>query len=73
MSCLPVALFKTNHVSIRFPDKLIFNKEVRIDLVFLSGKPAFSIVDVGTNFVASRLLSGEDTETILDTFYIHGL
>ena len=53
---------------VRFPDDAVFNKRVLIDLMWLSGAPVLHIADAGTNFSAARFLSGEDTQTIRNTF-----
>jgi hypothetical protein len=41
----------------RFPDDVVFNQEILLDLYWLKEKPALSVVDAGTNFCASRFLA----------------
>lgn len=53
---------------VRFPDSVVFNKRIALDLMYLSGDPVLHIVDIGTNFSAARFLSGEDAKTIWNTF-----
>ena len=52
----------------RCPDEIIFNKEVRIDLMFLQGKPVIHVVDTGTNVSAARFLPSQSTDAISNTF-----
>lgn len=53
---------------VRFPDSVLFNQELRLDLVYLDGSPVLHVVDCGTNFNAARFLHGEDAETVWNTF-----
>lgn len=46
----------------------MFNKTVRIDLMFINGEPVLHAVDAGTTFSSARFLSAENTETIWNTF-----
>lgn len=53
---------------VRLPDDVIFNKEVRLDLMFLDGKAVLHVLDTGTNFSAARFLSSHSSEAIWNTF-----
>ena len=69
-SCHACQIYSTKPITfqVRFPDEVVFNKEIRIDLFFLDQAPVLSIVDVGTNFATGRFLHREDTATIWNTF-----
>jgi hypothetical protein len=45
---------------VRFPDDVIFNKELRLDLMTIYGRPVLHIIDTGTKFSAARFLAGQD-------------
>ena len=47
---------------------MISNKEQRMDKMTIKGKPLQHIVDSGTNFSASRFLTGQDTRTVWNKF-----
>jgi hypothetical protein len=53
---------------VRFPNEVVFNQEVSLDIYWLEKKPALSIVDAGTGFCASRFLAAENVETVWNTF-----
>ena len=53
---------------VRFPDDIIFNKRISLDLMYLHGKPLLHIVDLGTNYFAARFLAAEDARTVWNTF-----
>jgi hypothetical protein len=53
---------------VRFPDEVVFNKELRLDIMTINGKAILHVVDSGTNFSAARFLAGQDTKTIWNTF-----
>ena len=53
---------------VRFPDEVVFNKEIRVDIMYLNGIPVLSIVDAGTNFMSARFLTRVNTETVWNTF-----
>jgi hypothetical protein len=53
---------------VRFPNDIVFNKELRLDLMTIDGRPVLHIVDSGTNFSAARFLPAQDTRTIWHTF-----
>ena len=53
---------------VRFPDRVVFNHEVRLDLCYIDSQPVLHIVDVGTNFNAATFLKSEDTSTIWNAF-----
>jgi transposase InsO family protein len=59
---------KPMNFQVRFPDDVVFNQEVLLDLYWLDKRPALSIVDVGTGFCASRFLTAENVETVWNTF-----
>lgn len=52
----------------RFPDGVVFNERISLDLMYLSGDPVLHIVDVGTNFSAARFLTSADALTVWITF-----
>jgi hypothetical protein len=53
---------------VRFPDDVIFNKELRLDLMTIDGRPVLHIIGTGTNFYAARFLPDQDTKPIWQTF-----
>jgi len=69
-SCHTCQAYSTKPITfqVRFPDDVVFNKEVRIDPFLLDSKATLSIVDVGTNFIAARFLAGESAEVVWNTF-----
>jgi Reverse transcriptase (RNA-dependent DNA polymerase) len=57
------------HFQIRTPDDVIFNEEVRIDLVYPEARQAaLHIVDAGTTFQAASFLPGEDAISVWSVF-----
>ena len=50
------------------PDEIIFNKEVRIDLMFLQGMPVIHAVDSGANLSAALFLPTQSTDAIWIAF-----
>ena len=53
---------------VRMPNEILFNREVRLDLMFLKGKPVLHVVDRDTNFSAARFLPSQSSEAIWNTF-----
>ena len=53
---------------VRFPDEILFNKSIRLDLMYLDGKPVLSITDVVTNYSAAGFLAAENAQAVWDTF-----
>ena len=53
---------------VRFPDDVIFNRRVLIDLMWIDGNPVLHVIDAGTNFSAARFFPAEDAKTIWNTF-----
>lgn len=44
---------------VHFPNDVVFNKQVRLDLFYLDGKPVLHIINTGTNFPAARFLESK--------------
>ncbi len=60
---------KPQSFQIRFPDDVVFNSNILIDLMFLEKRsPVLHIVDAGTGFQAARFLPGEDSTSVWNTF-----
>lgn len=53
---------------VRFPDDVVFNKSIRMNLMYLDGKPVLHVIDVGTNYSAARFLKRVDVESVLNAF-----
>ena len=53
---------------VAFPDEVVFNKSIRLDLMYLDGKPVLSIADVCTNYSTERFLAAENTQAAWGTF-----
>lgn len=54
---------------IRFPDEVMFNRELRIDLMYLEGRKAvLHVVDAGTSFQSAVFLDGEDAASVWNGF-----
>jgi hypothetical protein len=57
---------------VRMPDEVAFNKEIRIDLMYLSeaGKPlpVLTIVDAGTTFSSAAFLPSSTAKSVWDAF-----
>jgi hypothetical protein len=59
------------HFSIRTPEHVVFNQELRTDLMFLEDrKPVLHVVDAGTTFQAATFLDGEDANSVWNAFLI---
>jgi hypothetical protein len=57
------------HFRIRTPAEVIFNQELRIDLMFLEDrKPVLHVVDADTTFQAVIFLEGEDSNSVWNAF-----
>jgi hypothetical protein len=55
--------------SVRIPDeKLVFNDELSMDLLWLDGEPALHVVDTATRFGAAVFLEGQDVEQVWSAF-----
>lgn len=68
-SCHACQTYATGPITfqVRFPDKVVFNNEILIDVMYLDNKPVLHIVDAGTNFMSARFLPALDTETVWNT------
>jgi hypothetical protein len=54
---------------VRTPDEVVFNQELRMDLMFLEDRqPVLHVVDSGTTFQAASFLTAEDANTVWNTF-----
>lgn len=53
---------------VRFPDEVVLNKTIRMDLMFIDGAPILHVIEAGMNFSAARFVTAEDTETIWSTY-----
>jgi transposase InsO family protein len=57
---------------VRMPDEVFFNKEIRMDLMYLeeAGKqrPVLTIVDAGTTFTSAVFLSAASSKAVWDAF-----
>lgn len=53
---------------IRLPDDVFFNKELRMDLMFVESKPILHIIDVGTTFNAAVFLVKQDANSVWNAF-----
>lgn len=50
---------------VRFPDDVSFNREIRLDLMFVGGRrPVLHVIDRGTNFQSATFLEGEDAASV---------
>jgi hypothetical protein len=49
-------------------EKLVFNDELSMDLVWLDGETALHIVDTATRFGAAQFLEGQDVENVWGAF-----
>jgi hypothetical protein len=58
-----------SHLSIRTPEDVILNQELRFYLMFLEDiKPALHVLDAGTTFQATKFIEGEDAKCIWNAF-----
>ena len=64
---MPTISRKQISFQIRDTEDLRFKQEVRLDLIWLDGKPVLHILDACTNFSAARFLPAEDTATVWNT------
>jgi hypothetical protein len=53
---------------VSMPEHIVFNQEVRIDLMWIDGNAALNIMDTGTTFSAAPVLSGQDVATVWNMF-----
>jgi hypothetical protein len=70
-SCLTCQTFASQpfRFSVRMPDeKLVFNDELSMDLLWLDGEPALHVVDTATRFGAAVFLEGQDVEHVWAAF-----
>jgi hypothetical protein len=70
-ACLTCQTFASQPLrfSVRMPDeKLVFNDELSMDLVWLDGEPALHVVDTATRFGAAQFLEGQDVEHVWGAF-----
>ena len=51
-----------------FPDKVVFNHKVRLDLMYLDGRQVLHIVDVGANFSAAQFLNSQGVNSVWNSF-----
>jgi hypothetical protein len=55
---------------IRFPDEVVFNRELRMDLMFIDRQPILHIIDAAPGFQAAAFLEGEYASTIWNAFVL---
>jgi hypothetical protein len=70
-ACLTCQTFASQPLrfSVRLPDeKLVFNDELIMDLLWLDGEPALHVVDTATRFGAAVFLEGQDVEQVWSAF-----
>jgi hypothetical protein len=70
-ACHACQTFSTSplHFRIRTPEEVVFNQELRIDLMFLEDrKPVLHVVNAGTTFQAAIFLDGEDAASVWNAF-----
>jgi hypothetical protein len=70
-SCLTCQTFASQPLrfSVRMPDdKLVFNDELSLDILWLDGEPALHVVDTATRFGAAIFLEGQDVEHVWAAF-----
>jgi hypothetical protein len=57
--------------TVRFPDEVIFNCMVFIDLMLLEDRrPVLHVVDASTTFQVAILLTGEDVASVWNSFVL---
>jgi hypothetical protein len=57
--------------TVRFPDEVIFNRIVFMDLMFLEDRrPVLHVVDAGPKFQAAMWLTGEDVASVWNSFVL---
>jgi hypothetical protein len=65
-SSLPVSF------QVRMPDEIVFNKEIRMDLMYLEDcgkqKATLTIVDAGITFTSASILPAATSKAVWDTF-----
>lgn len=62
---------KPHRFRIRFPDDIVFNRELRLYLMFLDDRrPVLHVVDAGTTFQAATFLSGEEYTSVWNAFLV---
>lgn len=61
---------KSMTFQVRFPEKVIFNKQVRLGLMKMDLYPILHILDVGTNFSVAKFIENENSKTIWETFVV---
>jgi hypothetical protein len=55
--------------SLRTPDHVVFNQELRLDLMFVGARvPVLHVVDAGMTFQAATFLAGEDASSVWNGF-----
>jgi hypothetical protein len=70
-ACLACQTFKSSplHFRSRTPEEVIFNQELRVDIMFLEDrKPVLHVVDAVTTFQAAIFLEGEDSNSVRNAF-----
>ena len=69
-SCHACQTYSTHLITfqVHFPDEVVFNKEISVDVMYLNGIPRLSIVNAGTNSMSARFLIRVNTETFWNTF-----
>jgi hypothetical protein len=50
------------------PDRIVFNKEIIMDLMYLESKPVLHVIDRGTTFSSAKFLYSSDRITVWNTF-----
>jgi hypothetical protein len=66
---LPDVRVQPLRFSVRMPDeKLVFNDELSMELLWLDGEPALHVVDAATRFGAAVFLEGQDVEHVWSAF-----
>lgn len=49
-------------------EKIIFNREVALDLMWLENKAVLHVVDIDTHFNSAKILSGQTVESVWEAF-----
>ena len=69
-SCHACQVYSSRPITfqVRFPDEVVFNKSIYLDLMYLDGKPVLWIKGVGINYSAARFLAVGNAQAVWDTF-----
>lgn len=60
---------QTLRIKVAIPeDKIVFNQDIELDLVYLNGQAALHVVDTGANFSSAQFLAGHSVDDVWTPF-----